>query len=247
MVYGKFRRHNHSHTWNDCQLDLFLKVPVHQQLRHIWSLIIPMYDMDLVSSPRTSQSSQFSMQCTVPQPSACSAQSHKSCNIFSNFTAGTTILPPVIHHHWTKTTCGHFIWELTPFPHTYKASQKASRIILATLFHPFHSISMPMHLYIRFTFSIYPYNGARGGGGSEQGGDGRSRPRPGGTRTSRRPLAMQSQQREGACQREQGQGSEEADFCKEDPAPAAAGTAPAARDRTRSGPAARRGVRAQQP
>ena len=37
-----------------------------EQLRHNWSPIIPKYDMDLVSSPRTSQSSQFSNSMRSP-------------------------------------------------------------------------------------------------------------------------------------------------------------------------------------
>ena len=37
-----------------------------EQLRHNWSPIIPKFDMDLVSSPRTSQSSQFSNSMCSP-------------------------------------------------------------------------------------------------------------------------------------------------------------------------------------
>ena len=61
-------RHNHWHSdlWNCFQLDVFKFPTGHkwfEQLpsRHNWSPIIPKFDMDQVSSPRTSQSSQFSI------------------------------------------------------------------------------------------------------------------------------------------------------------------------------------------
>ena len=50
-----FWRHNHLYLWNYLQLDL---LPTwFEQLQHNWSL---KFDLHLVSSPRTSQSSQFS-------------------------------------------------------------------------------------------------------------------------------------------------------------------------------------------
>ena len=81
------RRHNHSYLWNYFQLDLF--PPVHQmveQLRHNWSPIIPNFDIDLVSSPRTSQSSQFSDSMPSPTTGVASNQSSQLAHpsYFSN-------------------------------------------------------------------------------------------------------------------------------------------------------------------
>ena len=46
-----------------------------EQLQHNWSPIIPKFDMDLVSSPRTSQSSQFSNSMCSPTTDVASTQS----------------------------------------------------------------------------------------------------------------------------------------------------------------------------
>ena len=45
-----------------------------EQLRHNWSPIIPKFDLDLVSSPRTSQPSQFSNSMRSPTTDVASAQ-----------------------------------------------------------------------------------------------------------------------------------------------------------------------------
>ena len=53
-----------------------------EQLLHNWSPIIPKFDLDLDSSPRTSQPSQFSN--SIPSPMEL------ACNFQPNFSARTT-------------------------------------------------------------------------------------------------------------------------------------------------------------
>ena len=79
------RRHNHLSLWNYFQLDLF--PTVHQM---VWAAstqlvsITPKFDLDLVSSPRTSQSSQFSNSMRNPTTDVAQSSQLAHPSYFSN-------------------------------------------------------------------------------------------------------------------------------------------------------------------
>ena len=112
------RRHNQQYLWNHFQLDLFLTVhkwfeqlPSRRWLlRHNWSSIMPKFDMDLISSPRTRHPR------AVPLAFGDSTQFVDLANAATTTTAGLKCLqiPTGLPAHPHGQPGGH--WPGTPAP-----------------------------------------------------------------------------------------------------------------------------------
>ena len=120
-----------------------------EQLHQNWSPIIPnlKFDMDLVSSPRTSQSSQFSNSMPSPTTDAASNQNLADTPILLQESSTN------VRQQAAITSSGY----LLP-PRSHNGLQEVLRTIPFSFSPPrlFHPTSMPMHSY--FTLSIYPYH-----------------------------------------------------------------------------------------
>ena len=84
-------------------------------------------EIDLCSSPWTSELSQFSN---------CPLAWH-----LIKFLIWNNHNTPAVNKTWNTATCGHFILTLTPFPHTYQGLPEGSRISLFSALPP----TYPLH------------------------------------------------------------------------------------------------------
>ena len=117
-----------------------------EQLGHNWSPIITKIDMmDLVSSHRTPQSSQFSNSMPSPTTSVASNQSSQleHSSDFSN---------PSLK---MKEASSHFIIILSPSPHLQGLGGVENHPLLSLSPQPLPP-HIKAHSYIRFTAPIYP-------------------------------------------------------------------------------------------
>ena len=149
-----FWRHNHLYLWNYLQLDL---LPTwFEQLQHNWS---PKFDLHLVSSPRTSQSSQFSD--LMPSSTIhLASPSQKASNQRSQLEHPSYFSNPSPMDERNKLSLYLDTFSLPTLQRVAGGNDEASRSILfsTTLPSPFHPTSTPIHSYICFIFSINPYH-----------------------------------------------------------------------------------------